>query len=226
MALTAEQQRIFNQASQGIGQGSIQDMIEAAGLPATTDSYIKVAQILAENNMTAPLTRASNQAMLAAQGIASGEGKPLTPWQQQEYQRISSLGWSASDLANYYQSEGVPVARSEIDIILAAAGMGLDANPFKMGGATPTQPAMNPMAPEYEGGMAGRQAQGGMYGITFNVPKNVAGEVPRNPALRRVFNTARRENMPGWVGQTDTVLTSGRGVLAPANVQRKTLLGE
>src|SRR5690606_11158827 len=101
------------------------------------------------------LTRASNQAMLAAQGIVAGTGKELTPWQQEEYAKISSLGWSASDLANYYQSEGVPVARSEIDMILAAAGMGLDSNPFKMGGATPTQPALNPMLPEYEGGMPG-----------------------------------------------------------------------
>lgn len=68
---------------------------------------------------------------------------------------------------------------------------------------------------------------GGMYGFApaAETPRNVVGQIPMLPQLRNVRKNAKRQNDPNWKGTTDTILTSGRGLLEPANTSVKTLLG-
>ena len=229
MALTPWQQGILDQSRNNPGdgsrQGSVQDMVELAGLPPTQESYLTVMRILTENNIAAPLTRAQNQANLA---VAAGPGgKPLTPYQQGVYNDAKASGKTAQDIAQTYNNDyNVPVSTRNVLDILYGAGLELPGRtPNTSPGVTPTGPATNPRPPEIDGGLPGRQPTGGMYGPSPTPVANVSGQIPNSPSLRGVFSHARRRQSPGYRGQTDTILTGARGVLGSAVLRKKMLMG-
>jgi hypothetical protein len=228
MALTAWQQAKYEQTLLNGGQGSVQEVLDVLGFEHNTDNYSMVKNILANAGINAPTTRAENQARLAEEGIAAGTGKPLTEWQQAEYQRALAAGESERDVASRFNLQhGIPVRETEVHSILKAAGLKLpERKPFGQGGTGPTQPALTPKAPEYAGGLPGRQDQGGMYGTSPDVPDGIVGTaVPRHPGLRAIFAQARRKNSPGYKGQTSTILTGARGATGEIRLARKMLMG-
>jgi hypothetical protein len=231
MALTPWQQNILNQSRANGGQGTVQEMVQLAGLSYTPENFDRVRKILADAGETATSdTIAENQARLAREATAAGTGKALTPYQQAVYSVAKNKNLTASDVAQSFSAAGVPVKGSEVNDILAAAGLNLGGQPPFTGPATkPTAPATTPQPPEFPGGMAGRQPDGaGMYGgYTINLSGlNTPGDqVPRHPMLRDVFRQARRRASGSYNGKTDTILTSGRGVLGAALLKRKVLTG-
>jgi hypothetical protein len=230
MALTPWQQDIYNRSRtrhpNSGRQGTVQDMVELAGLPPTPESYDRVLAVLSENGLSAPLTRAENQANLA---VAAGAGmKPLTAYQMGIYAEAKASGQSARDVAQSFNTQySIPVKEQDVLDILYGAGLSLDERkPHTSPGVTAPPTATTPQAPEFNGGLPGRQPDGaGMYGATPVNPVNVPGQIPNSPSLRGVFAHARRRQSAGWRGQTDTILTSGRGVLDSAVLRKKVLLG-
>lgn len=226
MALTPWQQMILDKSRENGGQGTIQEMLQIGGLALNTENFALAGGILAGAGITAPKTIAENQAQLARE--AGPGNKPLTPYQQQEYENMQAGGFDSADVAAIYNSIGYPLKESEVNDILAGAG--ITPRKPKPGGTTgerPTNPALTPAAPEFEGGMPGRQADGlGMYGGTPISGVNTPGaQMPQHPQLRSIWNEMRRRSKPGYKGQTDTILTSARGVLGNALLRKKVLTG-
>lgn len=59
----------------------------------------------------------------------------------------------------------------------------------------------------------------------YGTMNSIFGQIPQIPSLRMVRKNAQRQADPNWKGTTDTILTSGQGLLTDANVSVKTLLG-
>jgi hypothetical protein len=218
----------------------MQSVIKSAQLPTVQDvltkaresgieglSYNRVNRILEGAGQPLPLTRGALWANEAQTALDAGTTRALTPWEQKVYDRAVINQETAADVAQFQNLNGVPVTTTQIETILKGAGLQLQGRqPYREPGADATEPAKNPVPPEYPGGLPGRQERGGMYGVSFEVPRNITGEVPRHPGLRGIFRNARRRNKAGWKGQTDTILTSARGILNNPLLKRQFLQGQ
>lgn len=263
--LTPWQQNVLDKARLNGGQGTVQEAFEIGGVKFSQENFAKAKEIIDAAGVSAPLTIAENQGNLARAAMAEGKTKPLTPWQQDEYNRAIAAKETAHDVTSRYNmKDGVPVKEKDVNDILSAAGVKLfePKKPFVEPGQLPTAPALTPQPPEFPGGMPGRQDDGlGMYGATptgysatpvplgtGNLPtggKSVPGgnvtnvfnmnnstgipgvdQMPQHPQLRNIFSQMRRRKGHDYKGQSDTILTSGRGVLSPLYVKRITLAGK
>lgn len=223
MALTAWQQGIYDSAKR-----NNQTIADLLARPGWGDKGIKPSQIetvLTNAGLDLPMTRAPEQTKLAQDALDAGTTKPLTEWQTTTLNNAIAAGESTDDLAERWKHLGV--SKQQIDTILLAALP--PTSPYRVGNAgVPTTVNNQGSDPNYPGGLPMQQpGGGGMYGPTRRdeVPRMVLGQVPQLPGLRMVRQNARQREQAGWRGQTDTILTSGRGVTDPANTQVKTLLG-
>lgn len=226
MALTPWQQMVLDKSRADGGQGTIQEMLQIGGLELNPENFAKAEAILAGAGITAPKTIAENQARLARE--AGPGNKPLTPYQQQVYDLAQANEMTSQDIAQSFNTIGYPLQESEVDDLLMGAGLKLP--PRKPGGVRgeqPTNPALTPQPPEYNGGNPGRQPDGlGMYGgIQIKYTNTPGTEMPQHPQLRSIWNDMRRRGRANYKGQTDTILTSARGVTGPALLKRLKLSG-
>lgn len=226
MALNAWQQKILDASRANGGQGTIQEMLQHAGAEFTPANFAKAKGILDAEGIVAPMTIAENQARLARE--AGAGKKPLTPYQQQVYDAAKASEGTSQGVASYFNSFGYPVKKSDVDDILMGAGLTLTGpRPGAAGGAGPSDPAVTPQAPELPGGLPGRQPDGtGMYGgTTINYINTPGAETPQHPQLRGIFSHMRRRAQSNYRGQTDTILTSARGVQGNPMLRRRALKG-
>lgn len=135
-----------------------------------------------------------------------------------EAQLVIPLAASEMDAYNIAVSEGLNVSQAAqrfgvstdyVNTGLAAAGLSLT------GKKPVTQPKIGSDNP------ANAFGQSPDYG-TMN---SIFGQIPQIPSLRMVRKNAQRQADPNWKGTTDTILTSGQGLLTDANISVKTLLG-
>ena len=217
-----------------IGQAetrTVQDVLKAAQNAGVEGlSYNRAQRILDAAGMSMPLTRGGMYANEAQDAMAKGELYQLTPWMQDIYNQAKTAQLSSADLAQWQNMNGIPVTRQEIDTIIKGAGLEplLGRQPYKQPGATVPSTATSQQPPAFPGGLPGAQPEGGgMYGNApkIDTPTWVTGNVPNHPMLKGVFRNARRRNTYGWRGQTDTILTTARGVLNAAQLAKPKLQG-
>lgn len=129
---------------------------------------------------------------------------PLVAPHQQIYNQAAASGMTAAQVAAANNT-------TEADVNALILGAGLQ----PLGGKKPGGNIQNPTP---------TSAGPSSYGMGSG-PSNILGSIPQIPSLRMVRKTARKQQDPNWKGQTDTILTSGRGVTDAANTSVKTLLG-
>lgn len=225
-SLTADQMAIYNDAR--ANNKTLADVIGEQGwnyTPVQVAAEIQKAGLDPIN-----MTRAPTRTAKAEDALARGEIMPLVGWEIDQYNWAANAGLSTAQVAEMWKGQGI--TQYQIDTVLKAAGL----DPLKghtppyvvPGAGIPTTVNNQGSDANYPGGLPMQQpGGGGMYGPTEprENPVNVIGQVPQHPALRMVRQNARRRNAEGWTGTTDTILTGGRGVTGPANLQIKTLLG-
>lgn len=130
---------------------------------------------------------------------------PLLSNEQEAFNYAQSQGFTAEQAAQYFN-----VSLDYVNTGLAAAGLQLTGKkPTTKTTTTPQIGSNNPsaallQAPNY---------------------RSILGGIPQIPSLRHTFKNAARQKDPNWMGTTDTILTSGRGLTDDANIEVKTLLG-
>lgn len=161
----------------------------------------------------------------------AGLTMPMGEREHDIYIQARNEGLTAEQVAEQW-NEPLDVVQG----ILSSAGLNLSGRPISgrppkddagagdLGGT----PGAGVDAPTMPGGDLGT---GGMYTpIQINIPEmpsfsNMFGAIPQLPGLRMVRRQARRQSDPNWRGTTDTILTGGQGLTAPANTAINTLLG-
>ena len=134
-----------------------------------------------------------------------------------EAQLVIPLAGSEMDAYNIAVQEGLNVSQAAqrfgvstdyVNTGLAAAGLSL----------TGKKPATPKIGSDNPANAFGQNPDYAMMNSIF-------GQIPQIPSLRMVRKNAQRQADPNWKGTTDTILTSGQGLLTDANVSVKTLLG-
>lgn len=128
---------------------------------------------------------------------------PLLESEMQAYNTAVQEGLNAEQAAARFG-----VSTEYVNTGLAAAGLTLTGKKP----ATPKIGSDNPAA---------------AFGQTpdYNMMSSIFGQIPQIPSLRMVGKNAKRQADPNWRGTTDSILTSGQGILTDANISVKTLLG-